>query len=337
MSIIQYPQKLVGEEGVIGSIKYMVTTDNLLTVTTAGYLNNIDLAVYPIYASDRISCIYSYNIQTNSGTLSDFTVTISNGIITMVPAVSAGNVLLPVVSGNFPIFNGTTGQIKDSGISPSDPTKPKVASVNIPTTINGRIAVYSDAAGTIGLTSGTAVTAGNLQAGVSGTAGTVSSFPATPVKGSLRLAAADNVGDTATIITNASMAQASTITIPDPGAASANFLLNTGATQMAAGSRLLLAKVTGTEAANAITLNGQAGTITTSSLTIAGGTQYSFTWTNSFIATNSVILLSWMTGTNTKTNVLLRVASGNGTATVNVFNNGPDPLDGTIIIGFTIF
>jgi hypothetical protein len=47
----------------------------------------------------------------------------------------------------------------------------------------------------------------------------------TTAKGALRLLAADNDGDTLTTLTNAPMAQASVISIPDPGAASANVML----------------------------------------------------------------------------------------------------------------
>jgi hypothetical protein len=117
MGVIQAPAVLPGQVGVIGAMKYMVTSDNLSKITTAGYLNNLDLAVNPIFASDVLAVNYSYNQQTNSGTFGIFTVTISNGVITLVDWANAGNVLLPVVSGDVASFNGTTGQIKDSGVT----------------------------------------------------------------------------------------------------------------------------------------------------------------------------------------------------------------------------
>jgi hypothetical protein len=314
----------------------MVTTDNLATITTAGYLNNIDLSVFPIYASDRISCLYSYNEQTKSGILADFTVSITNGVIILVIFVNPGNVLLPVVSGNFPSFNGTSGQIKDSGISASNPLKSKVASINNTTTVN-HIATYTDANGTIGEDPVTAINSGSIQAGMSGIAGSLISFPTAANTGSIQIIPNSNSGNFTTVITNQAMGQTSTIAMPDPGAASAKFILDSASNQMVAGSRLLLAKVTGTEAANAITLNGQAGVITTSALTTAGGARYTFTWTNSFISANSVVLLSWMRGTNSKDNITFTVEPTGGSASVNIFNNGVDALDGTIIIGFAIF
>jgi hypothetical protein len=104
------------------------------------------------------------------------------------------------------------------------------------------IPVFSDTSGNIkpqtttatlgfGLTAATGnivATTGNLVAGSSGHAGTVTSFPATASKGSLILAAVNNTGNTNTTISNAAMGQASVVSIPDPGAATANFLLDTG-------------------------------------------------------------------------------------------------------------
>lgn len=92
-------------------------------------------------------------------------------------------------------------------------------------TIVGHIAVYDSTGGNIGEDAATAINGGNIQAGLSGTAGYLASFPGTAARGSLRLVAANNAGNTVTQITNASFGQASVLTIPDPGAATANFLL----------------------------------------------------------------------------------------------------------------
>ena len=69
----------------------------------------------------------------------------------------------------------------------------------------------------------------NVDAGVSGQAGTVDIFPATALKGRVRLSAADSAGDTVTEIKNASQAAARTYTIPDAGAAAADFVMDEGA------------------------------------------------------------------------------------------------------------
>lgn len=69
----------------------------------------------------------------------------------------------------------------------------------------------------------------NLDAGASGTAGTVDIFPTTASKGKLILSAVANDGDTNVTLTNAAMGQASVISIPDPGAATANVVLTSAA------------------------------------------------------------------------------------------------------------
>lgn len=81
-------------------------------------------------------------------------------------------------------------------------------------------------AGSLTLSSGNlTASAGNVVAGSSGNAGTVSSFPATASKGSLQLVGVANTGNTNTVISNAAMGQASTISIPDPAQATADFVV----------------------------------------------------------------------------------------------------------------
>jgi hypothetical protein len=64
----------------------------------------------------------------------------------------------------------------------------------------------------------------NLDAGLSGTAGTVDVFPSTAARGKLAIAAVDNTGNTTTTISNAAMGQASVVSIPDGGASTDTFL-----------------------------------------------------------------------------------------------------------------
>ena len=64
--------------------------------------------------------------------------------------------------------------------------------------------------------------------GYSGSAGFSKIFPATAAKGSLNWACVNNAADYVITCVNASFGQASTITLPDPGAAAANFTLDTG-------------------------------------------------------------------------------------------------------------
>jgi len=98
--------------GYLGNVS-MITSDNLATITTAGYLSN-STAAGGLSSSDIVKAVYSYG--TASQAFGIFSVTTSGGINTLVPWVNQGNVLLPVVNGNVASFNGTTGQIKDSGV-----------------------------------------------------------------------------------------------------------------------------------------------------------------------------------------------------------------------------
>jgi len=59
----------------------------------------------------------------------------------------------------------------------------------------------------------------NVNAGASGTAGSVNVYPSTASKGKISFVAADNAGDTTTTFTNASHGQATVITFPDSGLA----------------------------------------------------------------------------------------------------------------------
>lgn len=75
---------------------------------------------------------------------------------------------------------------------------------------------------------------GNVTAGTAGTAGTFISLPPTAANGSLILAAINAGAAFNTTISNSVMGQSSVVSIPDPGAATANFLLNTGAANILA-------------------------------------------------------------------------------------------------------
>ena len=102
------------------------------------------------------------------------------------------------------------------------------------------------------------------------------------------------------------------------------------------GTVYLSNKANGTEAANAVTASGTSGVITTSSLTTAAGASYAITWTNTFIAATSIILLSLMGGTNTKDTLQIKATAGVGTSTLTITNNNAAALDGTVLIGYMV-
>ncbi len=147
------------------------------------------------------------------------------------PANAIGRLLVgatatPFVSGNFPQNSGTGGLMVDSGVA--------VSAIATTTT-----AVLKAPAADQAITAhNLAVTAGSLTSGIStgGFVGLVKAFPTTATKGFVALQAAVNAtGDFGTTISNATaQGQAEVITIPDAGAATANFLLDTGAANILA-------------------------------------------------------------------------------------------------------
>jgi hypothetical protein len=335
MGILQFPVPIPVTNGNYPQFKFAVFSDNLATVTTAGYLNQGAIqAGIPLSNADVIMALYSFNTTTQTGTFGIFTVSIAstNGQITMSEWANPGDAVLPTTANYLAHFTNTTGTISSAAGNVTQP--------------------------------------GNIAAGLSGTAGTVASFPGTALKGSLILAGVANTGNTNTTISNAQMGQASVISIPDPATATANFavapaalvnnnlvkasgtaglvadagflatnvmLLNAVNTLTGAG-QIILVKANGTEAANAVTASGNAGLITTSSLTTAGGATYAITWTNTKITATSVIGLTIQGGTNNATNnITFTCVPGSGTATLTIFNNtAATSLNGTLFIGYTV-
>lgn len=168
-----------------------------------------------------------------------------------------GSVTLPVVSGNFAVFNGTLGALQDSGYMPSNAAKTNVVMANGASIVN-HVATYTDTAGTIGEDAATAINGGNIQAGLSGTAGHLASFPSTASSGSLLLTAVANSGNFNVTISNASHGQSTVYSIADVGAATGQLLNKTAAL------------VNG----NLIQASGTAGIVVDSGISAAAQTQF---------------------------------------------------------------
>jgi len=127
--------------------------------------------------------------------------------------------------------------------------------------------------------------------------------------------------------------------IQDAGIVAANVLVNTAANVMAAGSSIALDKGAETENAHAVTINKQAGSILTTSLTTAGGATETITLTNSEVLSNSVLIASLENGTNTATNALTLTSTVSAGQVVFVITNvtAATALNGTLIINFVVF
>jgi hypothetical protein len=333
-NIYQLPMQVPGMVGVQPNQKFMVCGDNLAAVTTAGYLNQVNLESNPVSNTDILQVLYSFNPQTTVGTYGVFTVSISGtGTITLAQADLTGGVTLPTVVDHIIVSTNTTGQLANL--------------------------------------TGTAINDGSIQAGLSGTAGSLISYPATASKGSLAVTAVANTGNTVTTLSNDAMGQTTVVNIPDPGNAvgqllvgatstpfvSGNFPQNSGTAGLMVDSGLpvadvvskiaantftgvgsiILPKVNGTEATNAVTADGVAGLITTSSLTTAGGASYAITWTNTVMTATSVVLLTVAGGTNTTENITLKIVPGAGSGTLTIYNNtAATALNGTILISYLV-
>lgn len=91
------------------------------------------------------------------------------------------------------------------------------------------------------------VTVTNLDAGASGTAGTVDVFPTTASKGKLQLVCTDQTGDTTVTVNANAMGQATTVNLADPGAAASYVVQSTAALTLAEADILDGATVTTAE------------------------------------------------------------------------------------------
>ena len=196
MTIIYKNFGVTGQVGVHPRRVQLIVTDSLATLTTANYLQPESLLPSVVYATDIFDCIYNYNKTTKSGSYVELLPTITAGVITL--NVAEGNVTLPTIANHIATYTNTTGGLSE------DPA--------------------------------TAISGGNIQAGLSGTAGYLASFPATLSKGSLHVAAVANTGDTITTVSNVAMGQASIVSIPDPANASGRFLVGATATPFVSGN-----------------------------------------------------------------------------------------------------
>lgn len=188
MPVLNIASQLAGTTGVSPSVAYISTNDTAATVLTTGYLNQ---AVQSGLASFSLPCMVCVSTQTSSSAPAD-----------------VGWYELQYSAGNWSLV---------STASPGDVTLPTIAN---------HIATYTNAQGALSEDPATAISGGNIQAGLSGTAGYLASFPGTASKGSLRVTAVANTGDTLVTLSNAAHGQASVYSIPDCGATTANLILS---------------------------------------------------------------------------------------------------------------
>ena len=215
------------------------------------------------------------------------------------PANAIGRFLVgatatPFVSGNFPQNSGTGGLMIDSGIAVSSLATTSTAVLLAPAG-NQTITAHN-------LT----VSQGNLQAGSSGHAGTLTSFPASASNGSFIFAAVGNAGNfSATLSPVSTLGQASVYTLPDPATATANVAVAPSA--LVSGN---VVKASGT--AGLIVDAGFALHSGTTSAYAGGGTSNAFTTTN--MTSASIVTATILSQTNAAT--IVKAVPGTNTLTV---------------------
>jgi hypothetical protein len=203
MPILNVNVNQVGQAGVFPAIIYILTNDTLAEVITTGYLNKLVQQNVPLSDADMALITTKTSPNATSTQVAWLEVSKSGDNWSLVAGGSPGSVTLPTIANHIATYTNATGALSEDAV----------------TAING----------------------GNIQAGLSGTAGYFASFPATAARGSLRLVGANSAGDTVTQITNASQAAARTYIIPDGGQSSSSFLLtDSGSTQTIATGSLAL-------------------------------------------------------------------------------------------------
>jgi hypothetical protein len=100
----------------------------------------------------------------------------------------------------------------------------------------------------------------NIDAGSSGVAGTVDIFPATAARGKLQIACGNQTGNTTVNLSVLEMGQATTVAIPDPGAA-AGYVVMTSAALALAEADVLQGATAGTVVNSKAVIAGPAGNI----------------------------------------------------------------------------
>lgn len=207
MPILSVDVNIPGMEGVVPKIIFINTDDTIAEVLVAGYLNKPVKEGIPISVNEAALVATRPSDSSADVSTTLFDIVHSNGNWSLVAQAGPGQVTLP--------------------------------------TIANHIATYTNVTGTLSEDPATAISGGNIQAGLSGTAGYLASFPSAAAKGSLRVAAVANTGDTLVTISNAAQGQASVYSIPDGGQAASNFIIsdsagtqniNTGSLDVVAGN-----------------------------------------------------------------------------------------------------
>jgi len=113
------------------------------------------------------------------------------------------------------------------------------------TGLTGNSVVVTSSLGDFDTSTALLYSAGVLTLGFTAVPGSLVILPTTAANGSLRFIATNNASNFQSTLTNSAVGQATTYTLPDPGAATANIILSAG-TQTIGGAKTFTSNITGT-------------------------------------------------------------------------------------------
>jgi hypothetical protein len=180
-----------GQAGVVPRIVRIETDDSVATVTAAGYLSDAVKSGLATFKESDMCCVVTQESASAAQEAGWYEVSKSGAVWSLVPPASPGDVVLPTVANRLAHFSNTTG------------------------TLSGAAADVTNL--------------GDLALGASGTEGVLTLYPTTAASGSLVVAPVDNSADAAVTISNADHGQATVISIPDGGQATAEFIISDSA------------------------------------------------------------------------------------------------------------
>lgn len=238
MSIKNIVLGTAGADNIVPRIDYIETDNTLAEVTATGFLNQAVQQGYAFSESDMCLVTTKTSPSATSVQVGWFEISKSGANTSLTPSASPGSVALPTVANQMAYATDTVGSLAAAGLS--------------------RI-----------------FNAGGIDAGLSGTAGTFRSYPATAANGYFEVFGTANGGARNVTLTNAAHGQTTGYVIPDCGNAAGRILVGASATPFTTG-RLLSSSGTGGLvadsgiAANAVQLSANIKAATTANIGGAG-------------------------------------------------------------------
>ena len=269
------------------------TDYSLVQISSPGDVTLPTVANHLIVSSDTVGTLANKTgVAINAGGL-QAGLDATAGVLTSFPATTISGVLVVAAADN------ATGDFDTTISNATAVGQSQVISIPDAGAATAKFILSASTASSQTITSGLIVSGGNVQtnggdnflAGADASAGAFFSFPATTASGTLALAAADNAtGDFATTISNGTaIGQTQVISIPDAGAATANFALAPGA--LVSGN-----VVTASGTAGLLQDGGFAVLANTTAAYAGGGTSNAFTATG--IGATSIVTAVILASTN---------------------------------------